>query len=164
MQRAKDTFFVAFRNAIATANPERTTAVRGVLRPAVVVEENELSAAVETTEVFRLRWTEASLDTSGTVPLARLRCEVRYETAGTVELSGMDRGRVLSAMDRELRLALCGPVQRAPKMDYSAATPTPAGSQIFWGDPEYGAEAVVGDRVGRTVVIDVWSLEGVSQG
>ncbi len=163
MQRAKDTFFVAVRSGVAAVNPGRTVAVRGVLRPAVVVEENELESAVAATEVFRLRWTEVAVETSGTVPLARMRCEVRYETAGTEGLSGMDRGRVLSAMDWELRAVLSGAVQSAPKMDYTGATPVPTGTRIFWSDPVFGAAAMVGDRLGRTVAVEVWSLEGANK-
>lgn len=163
MQRAKDTFYVALRNGIAAANPERTVAVRGVLRPAVVVEENELDSAELTTEVFRLRWTELSMDMTGTVPMARMRCEVKFETAGTAELSGMDRGRVLSAMDWELCSALSGEVQSAPKMDYTGATPVPDGTQIFWSDPTFGATAIVGDRLGRTAIVEVWSVEGAGK-
>jgi hypothetical protein len=43
MQRAKDTFYITLRDRIAALNPARTVLVRGVVRPAVLVEENELA-------------------------------------------------------------------------------------------------------------------------
>ena len=162
MQRAKDTFYVVFRDGIAAVNAQRTVAVRGVLRPAVIVEENELQIAVPEAEVFRLRWTDVAVDRSGTVPLTKLRGEIRYETTGTAELSGMDRGRELAAMDWELRSALGGAVQSAPKMDFSGATPVPDGTRIFWSDPEFGAATTEGDRLGRKAVVEVWSVGGGS--
>ena len=159
MQRAKDTFYVTLSNGLAAANPLRTTSVRGVLRPAVLVEENELLNAEPLTETFRLRWTEASFDTSGTVPMAKLRCEIGYETAGSVGLSGMDRGRILTAMDGELRTVLSAEIQSAPKMDFTGATATPEGTRIFWSDPVFGEAAMVGDRLTRSAVVSVWSVE-----
>ncbi len=162
MQRAKDTFYVVLRDGIAAANAQRTVAVRGVLRPAVIVEENELQGAVAEAEVFRLRWTDVAIDRSGTVPLSRLRGEIRYSTTGTAELSGMDRGRVLAAMDWELRSALGGTVQSAPKLDYSKATPVPDGTRIFWSDPEFGEATTEGDRLARKALVDVWSVGGGS--
>lgn len=160
MQRTKDTFYVMLRNGVAAANAQRTVAIRGVLRPAVLVEENELQTATPEAEVFRLRWTDFAVDRSGTVPLARLRGEIRYATAGTAELNGLDRGRVLSAMDWELRFALSGDVQSTPKMDFSGATPQPDGTRIFWGDPEFGAATSEGDRLARVAVVEVWSVGG----
>ena len=162
MQRAKDTFYVVFRDGVAAANAERTVAIRGVMRPAVIVEENELQTAIAETEVFRLRWTDVTVDRSGTVPLSRLRGEIRYGTTGSAELSGMDRGRVLAAMDWELRSALGGEVQSAPRMNFSGATPVPDGTRIFWSDPELGATTTDGDRLERTAVVEVWSVGGGS--
>ena len=163
MQKAKDTFFVMLRDGVAAVNPQRVTAVRGVLRPAVVVEENELLSGLALAETFRLRWTGASVDTSGTVPMAKLVCEIRYETAGTAAVGGMDRGRTLTAMDGELRTVLSGEVQNAAKMDFSGATPVPEGTRIFWSDPGLGAAAAAGDRLGRVATVEVWSVEGVGE-
>ena len=163
MQRAKDTFYVALRDGVAAANPQRTTVVRGVLRPGVLVEENELPAAVPAADVFRLRWTELAVDTDGTVPMAKLRCEVVYETAGTAAMSGMDRGRLLAAMDAELMTVLAGETQSAAKMDFSAGTPLPDGTRIFWSDPEFAAVTTAGERLSRVAVVDVWSVEGAGE-
>lgn len=163
MQLAKDTFYVTLRDGVAVANPQRTTAVRGVLRPAVLVEENELLSGVALVETFRLRWTAASVDPSGTVPMAKLRCEIRYETAGTAAVGGMDRGRTLVAMDGELRTVLSGAVQSATKMDFTGATPVPTGTRIFWSDPAFGEVVAAGDRLGRLATVEVWSVEGVGE-
>ena len=57
MQNAKDTFYVTLRDRLAALNPARTMVVRGVTRPGVLVEENELVSAYEPVDVFCLRWT-----------------------------------------------------------------------------------------------------------
>lgn len=163
MQRAKDTFYVVLRDGVAAANPQRTTVVRGVPRPGVLVEENELPVAVAAADVFRLRWTELAVDAAGTVPMAKLRCEVVYETAGTTAMSGMDRGRLLSAMDAELVTVLAGGTQAAAKMDFSEGTPVPDGTRIFWSDPAFAAATMTGERLGRVARVDVWSLEGAGE-
>ena len=163
MQRAKDTFYVVLRDGVAAANPQRTTVVRGVLRPGVLVEENELPVAVAAADVFRLRWTALAVDAAGAMPLAKLRCEIAYETAGSAAMSGLDRGRLLSAMDAELVTVLAGETQAAAKMDFTEGTPVPEGTQIFWSDPAFGMAVMVGERVGRVATVDVWSLEGAGE-
>jgi len=45
MQNIKDSFFIAIRDRLATLNPQRTVLVQGVSRPAILVIENEISAA-----------------------------------------------------------------------------------------------------------------------
>ena len=45
MQNAKDTFYVTLRDRLAAVNPARTMVLRGVTRPGVLVEENELASA-----------------------------------------------------------------------------------------------------------------------
>lgn len=163
MQRAKDTFYVALRDGVAAVNPQRTTVIRGLLRPGVLVEENELPVAVAAADVFRVRWTAMSVDVQGTVPVAKLRCEIAYETAGTEAMSGMDRGRLLAAMDAELLTVLAGATQSAAKMGFSVGTPVPDGTRIFWSDPEFGTAVVTGERVSRTAAVEVWSVEGAGE-
>ncbi len=163
MQRAKDTFYVMLRDGVAAVNPQRTAVVRGVLRPGVLVEENELPVAVPIADVFRLRWTAVTVDTTSTVPMAKLRCEIEYETAGTAAVNGMDRGRLLAAMDAELMTVLAGETQSAAKMDFSMGTPAPDGTRIFWSDPAFGAAVTAGERVSRVTAVDVWSVEGAGE-
>lgn len=163
MQRAKDSFYVTLRDGVAAVNPQRTTVVRGVLRPGVLVEENELPVAVPMADVFRLRWTAVTIDATGTVPMVKLRCEIAYETAGTAAVNGMDRGRLLATMDAELMTVLTGEMQSAAKMDFSSGTPVPDGTRVFWSDPACGATVVTGERVSRVTVVDVWSVEGAGE-
>ena len=159
MQTAKDTFYVMMRDGVSGLNAQRTAVVRGVLRPGVLVEENELPMAISMPDVFCLRWTGVTVDTTGTVPLAKLQCEIRYETAGTEAAGGLDRGRLLATMDCEINAVLAGETQSAAKMDFSQGTPTPAGTRIFWSDPAFRPAEIAGERLRRTVVIEVWSVE-----
>src|ERR1700728_5143686 len=102
MQNAKDTFYEVLRDRVAAANAALTVVVRGVVRPAVVVDENEIVSAAEVRDCFRLRWTSLKLDAEGAAPLVAMQCEIRYATAGTPGAGGLDRGRVLGSMDAAL--------------------------------------------------------------
>ena len=55
MQSAKDTFFLHLRDRLQQINPQRTVALNGSTRPALVVVENEPPAAL-LPDVFYLRW------------------------------------------------------------------------------------------------------------
>ena len=56
---------------------------------------------------------------TGAVPLVAMTCSIRYGTDGDADVGGMDRGRLLAAMDAELGIALgsggagCGREERA---------------------------------------------------
>ena len=163
MQRARDTFYIVMRDGVSRVNAQRTAVVRGVVRPGVLVEENEEPTAVPMPDVFRLRWAGVAVDTTGTVSLVKLRCEVLYETAGSEAAGRLDRGRLLGGMDAEIRAVLSGETQSAPKMDFSEGTPLLEGTRIFWSDPAYAATEIRGERVGRTVSVDVWSVEGAGE-
>ena len=45
MQNIKDSFFIAIRDRLAALNPQRTVTIQGGSRPAILVIENEISAA-----------------------------------------------------------------------------------------------------------------------
>jgi len=45
MQNTKDSFFIAVRDRLAILNPSRVVLIQGVSRPAILVTENELTAA-----------------------------------------------------------------------------------------------------------------------
>ena len=106
MQNAKDTFYTTLRDRLAMLNPSRTIVLRGAVRPAIVVAENELIGATSPIEAFVLSWTDLAIDCSEPLPLHTMLCDITYSTRGTTEMLGMDRGRVLDAMDRELRTVL----------------------------------------------------------
>ena len=76
MQNAKDTFYEMLRGRLAALNPGRTIVLRGVVRPGVLVEENELVSTVVLPDCFRVNWTQAaapsSLSESWTPPVLGL--------------------------------------------------------------------------------------------
>lgn len=163
MQNAKDTFYELLRSRIAAANPERTIVLRGVTRPGVLVEENELVSTVTMPDCFRLRWIDASVDSANATPVATLTCEVLYETAGTAGNGGLDRGRLLTAMDAELVAAVNSAPQTAIKQSYAAlATGGSAAvmsTNIWWSDVVLAPLVVKADRIGRTAKVTVMSCE-----
>lgn len=160
MQNAKDTFYEVLRSRIAEVNPERTIVLRGVTRPGVLVEENELVTTVTTPDCFRLRWLDATVDAANAMPTATLTCEVMYETAGT---TGLDRGRALAAMDAELACALNSEPQNATKQNYAelanGGNASAMSTNIWWGDVVLGPLVVKADRIARTAKVTVMSCE-----
>jgi hypothetical protein len=163
VQNAKDTFYEVLRSRIAAGNPERTVVVRGLIRPGVLVEENELVSTVTIPDCFRLRWVDASVDAAGALPVVTLRCEVLYETAGTALNGGMDRGRALGAMDAELASAVNATPQYAQKQSYAALASGGAAvamsTNIWWSDVVLAAAQVKGDRLARTATVTVMSYQ-----
>lgn len=160
MQRAKDTFYVALRDRIAALNPARTVLVRGVARPAVLVEENELAVPYPPANAFRLRWTELSVSAEAAMPLVKMRCEIRYATSGNAGNGGMDRGRMMAAMDAELTAALIQQPQTAVKTNYAVAAGPQAGiSSVFWGDAAFGLLVTDGEQLERVASVDVYSYQ-----
>lgn len=157
MQNAKDTFYVTLRDRLAVANPQRTIVVRGISRPGLLVEENELATTFLPSDAFSMRWTETSVDVQGPLPLVALTCEFQYTTDGGSEVTGLDRGRKLSAMDGELLDALRMAPRHIVKMNYTSASPTPMGTDLFWGDLTFTPVEISGDSLGRRATIQVFS-------
>ena len=137
--------------------------VRGVTRPGVLAEENELAGAAVLPDCFRLRWTKLSIEAKGEMPTATMECEIRYETAGSTTNARMDRGRALIRMDAELRTALAGSPQNAAKKNYAAladgGTATVMATNIWWGEATFGEMKTAGDRLTRTVTVPAMSCE-----
>ena len=164
LQDVKDTFYGALRDRVAAGNPSRQVVVRGVLRPGVVVIENELPGAgvdgIALVDCFCLGWTSVRLDRGLTV----LGCEVKYATDGSAEAAGMDRGRALGAMDAELVAAICNAPQHAAAVTVNeavagAAVQMPTGTQVFWSDLVLGDALLRGERVERTATVEVYGYE-----
>src|ERR1700730_8557070 len=105
MQNARDTFYVTLRDRLAAVNPARTMVLRGVTRPGVLVEENELVSAYHPANVFCMHWTGLGVDVQSGLPLLTMTCQIKYATDGDAGNGGMDRGRLLSGMDAELGAA-----------------------------------------------------------
>lgn len=159
MQNAKDTFYTTLRDRIAAINPARTTVIRDISRPAVLVEENELPTDAVPINTFRLRWAGQKIDAGSALPLATMLCEIRYATDGSSSNGGMDRGRLLAAMDAELTTALSNAPQNAAKMNYSSAPPAAQATNIFWGDVTFGTAIITGERLERVATVEVFCYQ-----
>jgi hypothetical protein len=163
MQNAKDTFYEVLRGRLAAINPERTMVLRGVARPGVLVEENELETAVAMPDCFRMQWTEVSAELDAALPLLTLTCAIAYETAGNGFNAGMDRGRLLAAMDAELLAAVNQAPWVSAKTNYAALAHGGAAvamrTNIWWGPVQFGKTVVDDDRIGRTATIAVMAYE-----
>ncbi|WP_348267695.1 hypothetical protein P8936_00270 [Edaphobacter paludis] len=159
MQNAKDTFYTTLRDRLAAVNPARTIVVRGVTRPAVLVEENELPSDAVPVDAFRLRWVGLKADPNGAQPLVTMSCEIRYATDGNSGNGGMDRGRLLAGMDAELASAVSEHPRSAVKMSYSAAPPVAMGTNVFWGDVAFSAAATTGERLERVATVEVFCYQ-----
>jgi len=158
MQNAKDAFYITLRDRINALNPERTVLVRSTLRPGVLVEENELVSAFDHRDTFLLRWTDIKIDARAPMPLVTQRCEIRYATAGTAGNGGMDRGRMLSAMDTELAAAINAAPQRTLKQRYVLGeVPAAMSTSIFWSDLTFTPAHGNGELLERSATIDVYS-------
>jgi hypothetical protein len=163
MQNAKDTFYVMLQSRLALLNPARTIVLRGVARPATLVDENELPTAWVPVDAFRIRWTGLQVNSEGQLPLLAMECSIQYATDGSPGNGGMDRGRMLAAMDAELASALGAEPHTVTKMNYSAAgagvAPIAMGTSLFWADPIFGAAATVGERLERTSTVQVFAYQ-----
>ena len=163
MQNAKDTFYEVLRGRLVALNPERTIVLRGVVRPGVLVEENELLSATALPDCFRLRWTVSGVDANGSLPMVTLECSIEYETAGTAGNGGMDRGRLLSAMDEELQAAVNAAPRMTPKMNYGGLANGGAAvamtTNVWWGEVVFGKTVINDDRLARTAIVTVLSYQ-----
>jgi hypothetical protein len=163
MQNAKDTFYEVVRDRVAAANAALTVVVRGVVRPAVVVDENEVVSAAELRECFRMRWVGLTVDAECAAPMVAMRCEIRYATAGSAGGGGLDRGRMLESMDAVLAAAVGAAPQSAVKKNFAALASggvvTEMGSRIWWSDVVFGALVEDAAELKRTATVEVWSYQ-----
>lgn len=163
MQNAKDTFYELLRDRLAALNPERTVTIRGVTRPGLVVDENEISSTAVLPDCFHLSWTECTVTTHGALPTISLIGEFFYATAGTAMNGGLDRGRMLAAMDGELLAAVVASPQSAPKKDFSGLAfgsgVRALGTCIWWSGVTFEAAKVEADRICRTARIELLSFQ-----
>src|SRR5665213_2580681 len=135
MQNAQNTFYITLRNRLAALNPNRTIYLRGVTRPGILVESNELVRPQPPSDVFVLRWTGLQNDPYMSEVLLQMECEIEYMTEGTTGSLGMDRGTMLTQMDAEL-LSILHPAE-AQKMSYAQSPATQMGTQIFWTEETF---------------------------
>jgi hypothetical protein len=161
MQNAKDTFYTTLQARLAAINPSRTLVLRGLVRPAMLVDENELPTAWIPMDAFRLQWTKLHVTSASPLPLVEMECTIQYATDGSSGNGGMDRGRLLAAMDAELALALAAEPHTVAKLNYAAVgagvAPIATGTNVFWADPVFGAASAVGERLERTATVQVFA-------
>jgi hypothetical protein len=157
MQNAKDSFYVALRTRLVAANPARTILLRGAVRPGILVEEAEGPFAQLPADVFVVRWMGLAVNQDLASVLVAAECELLYSTLGTQSFGGLDRGRVLSAMDEEL-VSILTPFW-TPKLNYTAQPATAMLTNVFWDEPVFGPVTVVRDRLSRVARVVVYSYE-----
>lgn len=155
MQSIKDSFYIALRDRLAALNPTRVVNIGGVVRPAMVVAENEVADASEPqSDTFNIHWLGArELHDQA---LIELECEIRYAVEGSEVAAYQDRGRALAKSDEEL-LAITFSAS-APLNDYAGSTPVAQGSNIFWTRPELGPIKVERHRLARVAKLRVFSF------
>ncbi len=163
MINAKDTFYIMLRNRLAALNPTRTMGLRGVTRPGVLVEENELTTDSAVLDIFRLRWTALSMAAGSALPLATMTCEIRYATAGTAGNAGMDRGRLLARMDSELTAAIQTVPHNILKQNFASSSvgvaPVAMLTNVFWSDASFGPTVVAAERLERLATVEVFCYQ-----
>jgi hypothetical protein len=163
MINAKDTFYLMLRDRLSALNPTRTTSLRGIVRPGILVEENELATDAIVPDIFRLRWTALSMGALGPLPLATMACEIRYSTAGSASNGGMDRGRMLTAMDSELTAALQQVPHQVQKRSYAASSigtaPITMLTNVFWSDAGFSETVATSERLERTATVEVFCYQ-----
>jgi hypothetical protein len=159
MQNAKDTFYLTLQSRLAALNPSRTIVLRGQVRPATLVDENELPTASIPTGAFRLQWTKLQVTSASPLPWVALECTIHYATDGSPANGGMDRGRVLAAMDAELASALTTPPHSVAKMNYATTPPVIMQTNIFWADPVFAAVTQTDTRLSRAATVQVFAYQ-----
>jgi hypothetical protein len=161
MENARDSFYLALRNQLAVVNPLRLLVLRGVQRPGILVEENESAVAVAAPDVFVLRWTGLSVDEQHALPLAEQECEIHYWTEGSSTNGGLDRGRMLSAMDADLTQILI-PTNTA-KQNFAATPPGGMATRVFWSAAAFEPVVTSKNRLSRVAKVMVYSYEEVAE-
>lgn len=157
MQNAKDSFYMALRSRLAAINPERTTMLRGAVRPGILMEEAEAPSSQPPSDVFILRWAGMNIDASLNPAMVAAECEIAYQTCGCQSFGGLDRGRALCAMDEELT-AMLQP-QSTPKLRFTATPPAAMLTQVFWDDARFNPLVSQRDRLSRSARVMVYSYQ-----
>ncbi len=157
MQNAKDSFYIALRNRLAVINPARVFTLRAVSRPGIMVEDAETPQPQLPNDIFVLRWTAESADVQLPLVLIQMTCEFHYASSGSQQNSGLDRGRALTEMDKEL-LAMLAPPQ-TPKLNYNQTPAATMQTVVFWTEPVFSPTEVLRDQLLRTAKVTVFAFE-----
>src|SRR6185437_9448815 len=157
MQNAQNTFYITLRNRLATLNPNRTMYLRGITRPGIEVESNELVIANLPSNVFVLRWLGLQGDPYLPELLIQMECEIEYATEGTVGNFGMDRGTALTEMDAEL-ISILKPAS-VQKMSYAQSPAIKMETRLFWTEAKFQTTKIERDRLLRIATVSIFSYE-----
>lgn len=157
MQNAKDSFYMALRTRLAALNPARTILLRGTSRPGIIAEEAEAPFGQQPNDVYILRWTGLGVDVELGSQMVAAECEIVYSTVGTQSFGGLDRGRLLSAMDEEVDSIL--QPYSTQKMNYMTQPPTTFLTQIFWDAPVFAPVVTLRDKISRSAKVTVYSYQ-----
>jgi hypothetical protein len=157
MQNAKDSFYMALRTRLVAINPQRTILLRGTIRPGILVEEAEAPFNQLPNDVFILRWMGLGVDVDLESTMTGEECEIVYQTCGTQSYGGLDRGRLLSEMDKEL-ISILAP-HHTPKINYTVTPPAAMLTQVFWDEPGFGQLVVQRDRLSRSGKVIIYSYQ-----
>jgi len=157
MQNAKDSFYMALRTRLVAINPARTILIRGAVRPGILVEEAEAPFAQLPNDAYVLRWQALGVDTDLASTMDGIECEILYSTCGTQVFGGLDRGRMLAAMDHEV-VAMLQPYH-TPKVNYSVQPAATMQTQVFWDEPAFTAITVQRDRLSRSARVTIYSYQ-----
>ncbi len=150
MQFAKDSFFLALQQRLASLNPARMVTVNGATVPAILVVENLTPSSAEPqANTFYIEWGAAEVigGHARNSALMSVDVVVSYYSLGSVP-SMVDRGRLLAQLDDEL-LAICQP-PNADKRDYTKSPSADLGSNVFWTPPSLTEGKGSGMYWGRT--------------
>ena len=160
MQAAKDTFLKTLAARLAVINPARTVTLDGAARPAVIALENESSLPDNAEqETFLLSW-EGAGQATPEPGLMYVDCKLSYGSHGTDGMLRTDRGRILTAMDREL-MRMCRPCNAA-KCDYTQTPASPLGSNVFWTQPVMEAASEANGILQRTATVRLFFFPEVA--
>ena len=157
MQNAKDSFYMALRTRLVAINPNRTILLRGAVRPGILVEEAEAPFPQWPDDVYIVRWLNLGVDVDLASTMAAQECEIVYQTCGTQTFGGLDRGRLLSAMDEEIT-AMLQPFY-TQKVNYTVTPQANMLTQVFWDEPVFGPVVSQRDRLSRIVKVMTYSYQ-----
>ncbi len=160
MQNAKDSFYLALRaSARHSSIPSASVLLRGAQRHLGDSRQEEAEApfAQLPADIFVLRWQGLGVDAGLALTMNAAECEILYSTCGTQAFGGLDRGRMLCAMDAEV-LAMLQPYY-TPKINYTVQPPLTMQTQVFWDEPSFSSVAVQRDRLSRSAKVTIYSYQ-----
>ena len=89
--------------------------------------------------------------------MAAEECEISYGTSGTQAFGGLDRGRMMSAMDEEV-VAILQPFY-TPKVNYTVQPAATMQTRVFWDEPSFSPMNAQRDRLSRSAKVVVYSYQ-----